>query len=528
MKPTLQFLSLVVFRLMPRPIAVTMILLLAVGSTNSQTKWFKYEGNPVLSVGPSGAWDGISVHPSRVVLEDSLFRMWYTGWNGTNLRIGVAVSPDGVTWSKHASNPVMSGGLAGSWESVGAMDAYVLRSGLGYEMWYTGVNASWLYAIGHATSPDEITWTKDSANPVLSQGSWYTRGPDMPSVLDGFSDSRLMWFTGEPIAHEDFQIGFALGTNYANANWTPLANPVFSYGSPGSWDDDKVFYPRVLQPGIAYEMFYVGERSNGRSQFGYATSADGKNWTRSPDNPVLKLGPSAWDAQDFYALEILFRQDIYHMWYGGTSVFGGIAWRGGYAVSPKGMSVSVLPLNSVVVRIVVRVNDPKGMQFSAELQLGTTPLDTVKLYDDGLHGDSLAADGIFANEWPSPGSNTYSVNLQLRLHDTLRFESNGAAVFTTSVSKQTSTIPFEYDLSQNYPNPFNPSTEIQFSLPYRSYVTLTIFDLLGREVATLVSEELSAGSYSTRWDAAGMPSGVYLYRLQAGEFVETKKLLLLR
>ncbi|MBI4427718.1 MAG: T9SS type A sorting domain-containing protein [Ignavibacteriales bacterium] len=89
-------------------------------------------------------------------------------------------------------------------------------------------------------------------------------------------------------------------------------------------------------------------------------------------------------------------------------------------------------------------------------------------------------------------------------------------------------LPATFALQQNYPNPFNPSTEISFSLPHKSYVTLTIFDLLGREVTTPVSEELSAGSYSTRWNATGFPSGVYLYRLHAGEFVETKKLILLR
>ncbi|MBF8248442.1 MAG: 5'-Nucleotidase domain protein, partial [Bacteroidetes bacterium] len=88
--------------------------------------------------------------------------------------------------------------------------------------------------------------------------------------------------------------------------------------------------------------------------------------------------------------------------------------------------------------------------------------------------------------------------------------------------------PMKYTLEQNYPNPFNPSTEIQFSLPAKSHVTLKIFDLLGREVARLVSEELSLGSYKSRWDANGLSTGVYLYRLQAGEFVDTKKLLLLR
>lgn len=102
------------------------------------------------------------------------------------------------------------------------------------------------------------------------------------------------------------------------------------------------------------------------------------------------------------------------------------------------------------------------------------------------------------------------------------------SVFTSVAELLDARIPVSYNLSQNFPNPFNPSTEIHFSLPNKSHVTLTIFDLLGREVATLVSEELSAGSYSTRWDATGFPTGVYLYRLEAGEFVETKKLLLLR
>jgi len=122
-----------------------------------------------------------------------------------------------------------------------------------------------------------------------------------------------------------------------------------------------------------------------------------------------------------------------------------------------------------------------------------------------------------------------SSDLKLKL-DTLNFEMDNAGIVTKTslVSQLTSAIPSCYSLSQNYPNPFDPSTKIQFSLTRRSYVTLTIFDLLGREVATLVSEEHSAGSYNTRWDATGMASGIYLYRLQAGDFVETKKLILFR
>ena len=89
-------------------------------------------------------------------------------------------------------------------------------------------------------------------------------------------------------------------------------------------------------------------------------------------------------------------------------------------------------------------------------------------------------------------------------------------------------IPKAFTLFQNYPNPFNPSTSISFNLPSRSYVSLKVFDILGREVATLVSEMLFAGEHSRQWNASNMSSGIYFYRMQAGSFVETKKLVLLR
>jgi hypothetical protein len=105
-------------------------------------------------------------------------------------------------------------------------------------------------------------------------------------------------------------------------------------------------------------------------------------------------------------------------------------------------------------------------------------------------------------------------------------------------------IPSEISLAQNYPNPFNPTTAIRFEIgPARpnsversfgrsggdvGFVTLCVYDLLGREVATLVDEKLSPGTYTRQWDATGQPSGVYFYRLVAGEFVETRKLVLLR
>lgn len=89
-------------------------------------------------------------------------------------------------------------------------------------------------------------------------------------------------------------------------------------------------------------------------------------------------------------------------------------------------------------------------------------------------------------------------------------------------------IPNEFTLYHNYPNPFNPSTKIQFSLPQTSFVTLEVFNLLGKSVDVLVSEELNAGTYNYNWDATSQTSGIYFYKLQAGNVVETKKMVLMK
>jgi Secretion system C-terminal sorting domain len=103
-----------------------------------------------------------------------------------------------------------------------------------------------------------------------------------------------------------------------------------------------------------------------------------------------------------------------------------------------------------------------------------------------------------------------------------------SSIITGVSNSQEFLLPRSYRLNQNYPNPFNPSTTITFTLPLRSFVSLKVFDLIGREVATIVSEEMQAGNYTRQWNASDLPSGTYFYRLQAGSFVETKKLILLK
>lgn len=88
--------------------------------------------------------------------------------------------------------------------------------------------------------------------------------------------------------------------------------------------------------------------------------------------------------------------------------------------------------------------------------------------------------------------------------------------------------PEKFSLSQNYPNPFNPATNIKFDLPKSGFVKLTIYDALGREVTTLINSEMKAGSYNANWDASSYSSGIYFYKLETGDFVETKKMVLIK
>ena len=96
------------------------------------------------------------------------------------------------------------------------------------------------------------------------------------------------------------------------------------------------------------------------------------------------------------------------------------------------------------------------------------------------------------------------------------------------IKNELTSIPADYSLSQNYPNPFNPSTTIKFSLPKEVYVTVNIYNSMGEDVSKLISKEMNPGEYTTEWNASGFSSGVYFYRIVADNFIQTKKLLLIK
>ncbi len=137
-------------------------------------------------------------------------------------------------------------------------------------------------------------------------------------------------------------------------------------------------------------------------------------------------------------------------------------------------------------------------------------------------------DSIYLPGHRSPGLATDSLNgkyLVSIYQNKLYFTTKDVVL---KVGDDRSTLPSSFTLSQNHPNPFNPSTSISFSIPTRAFVTLSIFNLLGQQVARLVDEEKTPGEYTVEWDAQGMSSGVYFYRIDAGSFSVTKKMLLVR
>ncbi len=107
--------------------------------------------------------------------------------------------------------------------------------------------------------------------------------------------------------------------------------------------------------------------------------------------------------------------------------------------------------------------------------------------------------------------------------DNFTFKSN-----ITSVNLDSNLIPQKYRLSQNFPNPFNPSTKIYYSLPKSNLVTITVFNILGEKVKTLVNEYQNVGNYYVEFKADGIASGIYFYRLQSGDYVSIKKMILLK
>jgi hypothetical protein len=229
---------------------------------------------PVLDYGPTGSWDEDAAFAPQVIVISDMLHMWYVGHRGVannyDFQIGHATSPDGITWTKDPNNPVLPRGSSGAWDYAWVHTGSVLYDSTQYHLWYSAWDglSNWVRT-GHATSPDGLTWTKDPSNPVLTVGSWDTPRAELASVVfDG--DTFHMWYAGGD--YFLYKIGYATSTD--GSKWTKSPyNPVINTGGSGTWDSKMVAPFSVIDSsGVKYKMWYWGSKTDGTASIGYAES----------------------------------------------------------------------------------------------------------------------------------------------------------------------------------------------------------------------------------------------------------------
>jgi hypothetical protein len=284
----------------------------------------EYQDNPNNPIfNGSQTWDDLAVINPTVLYEDGAYKMWFGGRNvGLPIQIGYATSQDGIVWDE-LSDPVLTIGSAGDFDSQDIKAICVLHDETEYKMYYTATNASAMPRLGLATSPDGIAWTKYPQNPILElgePGSWNESRSHNASVLkrDGL---YYLWFTGRNV---NFDIGMGLAYSSDGITWEEdQQNPVFMMSPNISWESDYPTFPAVIErEDGSLLMAYMGFDGLYR-QVGIAHSPDGILWTRYPHNPVIPHGPvGSWNEETSTGPSIaLIEQGIYRMWYAGNSIY---------------------------------------------------------------------------------------------------------------------------------------------------------------------------------------------------------------
>lgn len=355
----------------------------AVRLRSSPGAWTQHPESPVLEPGADEAWDNRVISEAKVIYDGQGYHAWYAGRQRgppglkMPMDVGYARSPDGVEWEKPLDRPVLVRGPRGSYDENMITAPYVLYDGQRFWMWYGAVDFRADWSINLATSEDGLQWTKHEHNPLLTETHdqrWDAVYLTEPAVLYDGQQFR-MWYNGASATTETL-LGYA--TSPDGVTWTRYAEdqPVLTTGLDGAWDDFAVARASVLYDGEQFRMWYEGH--DGRTwRIGMATSENGIEWDKSPDNPIVDLGPEgAWDSQVVSEPHVLFDGHTYRLWHSG---YDGDRYRVGSVTAP-----------AVYERQGVLVSAP--LTHTAPVEWGTLTCDLSLPAKTGVRIEVAAAD----------------------------------------------------------------------------------------------------------------------------------------
>lgn len=356
------------------------------------------------------------------------------------------------------------------------------------------------------TSSDLSTW-----NPTLG-GTYYWR------VSGGFAMSTF----GTPSTPASFVYPTSISTA-ASVPVPTLTSPVLG----------QVIY--VTNPTLSWIDYHTNPL-----QFQVIYSTDPSTTAGVLDNPIVSIASTPWVNSTSYVLTGLTPGATYYWQVRAKDVIttNTSAWSslGFFTVSPGASSVVPIagspingyPINSTLARVSWVIPAPSSSKLTYDFEYADNKEFNNSVKITGLTTNSVVLEGLEKNK-------SYYWRVASRTDKGEVSDYSAPAVFSTGnvVGVKETSIPAEFTLYQNYPNPFNPATVIKYSLPKNSYVNLKIYDMLGREIKTLISKEHQAGTYSVEWNGDDnfgnkVSSGIYLYKIMADNFVATKKMLLIK
>ncbi len=307
--------------------------------------------NPVLLVGPAGAWDSAFVDPAAVILHDGQFHSFYAGvpsWPH-DLAVGHASSSDGVTWKRSGPNPVLTGdGTSFATKSINPNSVIVTEDGQWVLFFTIASHGSFKGSIGRAVAPHPTgPWVVD-ANPILlpgSKGRWDHRGIGNASVVKS-EDGFTLYYSGEgevkgePYSTIETMIGMA--TSSDGVTWVKYDNPATTdelfhdsdpvmrgSNTPANWANDYVTDPNVQRTSDGLAMVF---RAGNGKNVGYATSVDGTNWVHKVDGPILE--PHHAGVSELYFVSFIHHKGDDYIYFEG----GSYTEANGYLITRMGSS----------------------------------------------------------------------------------------------------------------------------------------------------------------------------------------------